>query len=180
LKAFNAVLAECIDMMARALRAGTLHSRRHRDAVAKCAGDRRECFQGDFQATKSWMPLRDTLLELLDSFKSQDLQVLVTAILVQKDTGGNLAEILDRTAFVIRERLRIRGEIRVQTSQGRLTEWILSALPLVMLLLINMVSPGYSKILLHDPLGRKLIYASGGMLLARAFLIRRIVNGIEV
>ncbi len=93
--------------------------------------------------------MRDALMQLLDRVPSADLRVLVTAILVQKDTGGNLAEILDRTVFVIRERLRIQGEIQVQTAQGRLTGWILSALPVVMLVLLNLVNPGYSSILLQ-------------------------------
>jgi tight adherence protein B len=99
---------------------------------------------------------------------------------VQKDTGGNLAEILDRTFFAIRERLRLQGEIQLQTAQGRLTGWILSSLPVVMLILLNLVNPGYSQILLTDPFGRKLIYFSIGMLAVGALIIRRIVNGIEV
>jgi tight adherence protein B len=119
-------------------------------------------------------------MQLLDRVPSLDLRVLVTAILVQKDTGGNLAEILDRTVFVIRERLRIQGEIHVQTAQGRLTGWILSALPVVMLVLLNILNPGYSNILLHDPMGRKMIYISIGMLTTGTLIIRQIVNGIEV
>jgi tight adherence protein B len=81
---------------------------------------------------------------------------------------------------VIRERLRIQGEIQVQTAQGRLTGWILTALPVVMMVLLNVVNPGYSSILFHDPFGRKLIYFSLGMLLVGTLLIRSIVNGIEV
>jgi tight adherence protein B len=126
------------------------------------------------------LPMRDALLQLLERVPSSDLRVLVTAILVQKDTGGNLAEILDRTVFVIRERLRIQGEIQVQTAQGRITGWILSALPIVMMVLLNLVNPGYSSVLFHDPFGRKLMYFSMGMLALGAFIIRRIVNGIEV
>jgi len=120
------------------------------------------------------------MLQLLNRVPSIDLRVLVTAILVQKDTGGNLVEILERTVFVIRERLRIQGEIQVQTAQGRLTGWILSALPLVMMALLNLLNPGYSAILFRDPLGRKLVYGSAGMLLIGSLVIRRIVNGIEV
>ena len=124
--------------------------------------------------------MRNALLQLLDRVPSADLRVLVTAIMVQKDTGGNLVEILDRTVFVIRERLRIQGEIRVETAQGRLTGWILTALPVVMMVLLNLVNPGYSSILFHDPFGRKLIYISLGMLAAGGIVIRQIVNGIEV
>jgi tight adherence protein B len=119
-------------------------------------------------------------MQLLDRFPSLDLRVLVTAILVQKDTGGNLADILDRTVFVIRERIRIQGEIRVQTAQGRLTGWILSGLPVIMLILLNLVNPGYSSILLTDPTGRKLIYAGLAMLAVGAWIMNHIVNGIEV
>jgi tight adherence protein B len=133
-----------------------------------------------FKQQNLGLPLREAMLQLLDRVPSADLRVLVTAILVQKDTGGNLAEILDRTVFVIRERLRIQGEIQTQTAQGRMTGWILSVLPIAMMLLLNVVNPGYSAILFSDPLGRKLIYFSLGMLAVGALIIRRIVNGIEV
>jgi tight adherence protein B len=180
IKAFNAVLAESIDMLARALRAG--HS--VVGAMEMLAENAQEPAASEFgeifKQQNLGMPLRDALLQLLDRVPSPDLRVLVTAILVQKDTGGNLAEILDRTVFVIRERLRIQGEIQVQTAQGRLTGWILSALPVVMMVLLNLLNPGYSSILFHDPFGRKLIYFSAGMLVVGALIIRRIVNGIEV
>ena len=145
-------------MLARALRAG--HS--VVGAMEMLAENAQEPAASEFgeifKQQNLGLPMRDALMQLLDRVPSADLRVLVTAILVQKDTGGNLAEILDRTVFVIRERLRIQGEIQVQTAQGRLTGWILSALPVVMLVLLNLVNPGYSSILLSDPFGRKLIY----------------------
>jgi tight adherence protein B len=180
IKAFNAVLAESIDMLARALRAG--HSVVGAiDMLSENAQEPAASEFGEiFKQMNLGLPMRDALLQLLERVPSSDLRVLVTAILVQKDTGGNLAEILDRTVFVIRERLRIQGEIQVQTAQGRITGWILSALPLVMMVVLNLVNPGYSSILFHDPFGRKLMYFSMGMLAFGAFIIRRIVNGIEV
>jgi tight adherence protein B len=180
IKAFNAVLAESIDMLARALRAG--HS--VVSAIEMLSENAQEPAASEFgeifKQMNLGLPMRDALLQLLERVPSADLRVLVTAILVQKDTGGNLAEILDRTVFVIRERLRIQGEIQVQTAQGRITGWILSALPIVMMVVLNLVNPGYSDILFHDPFGRKLMYFSMGMLALGAFVIRRIVNGIEV
>jgi tight adherence protein B len=180
INAFNGALAESIDMLGRALRAGhsvvsamEMLSQNAQEPVASEFGEM-------FKQQNLGLPLRDALLQLLDRVPSSDLRVLVTAILVQKDTGGNLAEILDRTVFVIRERLRIQGEIQTQTAQGRLTGWILSALPVVMLLLLNLVNPGYSNILVQDPFGRKLAYVSLGMLAVGSLIIRRIVNGIEV
>jgi tight adherence protein B len=178
--AFNEVLAEGIDMLARALRAG--HS--VVSAMEMLAENAQEPLRSEFgeifRQLNLGLPLREALVQLLDRVPSSDLRVLVTAILVQKDTGGNLVEILDRTVFVIRERLRIQGDIQVQTAQGRLTGWILSTLPLVMIALLNLVNPGYTTILFRDPLGRKLVYGSAGMLLIGSLIIRRIVNSIEV
>ncbi|WP_348269130.1 type II secretion system F family protein [Edaphobacter paludis] len=180
IQAFNAALPGAVDMMGRALRAG--HSMAaaiemvSQDAVEPAAFEFREVFkQQNFG-----LPLRDALLQMLDRVPSQDLRVLVTAILVQRDTGGNLVEILDRTVFIIRERLRIHGEIRIQTAQGRMTGWILSALPILMLLLTNAVNPGYSSVLMTDPGGRKMIYAAVVLIVLGSVIIHRIVNGIEV
>jgi tight adherence protein B len=180
ISAFNAVLAESIDMLARALRAGHSVVGGIEMLAANAQEPAASEFKEIFKQQNLGLPMRDSLMQLLDRVPSADLRVLVTAILVQKDTGGNLAEILDRTVFVIRERLRIQGEIQVQTAQGRLTGWILSSLPVVMLVLLNLVNPGYSQILLTDPFGRKLVYFSIGMLAVGALIIRRIVNGIEV
>jgi tight adherence protein B len=96
--------------------------------------------------------------------------------LVQKETGGDLTEILDRTTKVIRERVRIHGEIRTYTAQGRLTGWILSGLPVVLLGMISMSSPSYSHVLFYDPLGQKLLYAGGGLIVLGALTIQKIVD----
>jgi tight adherence protein B len=117
---------------------------------------------------------------MLEHVPSPDLRVLVTGILVQKDTGGNLAEILDRIVAVIRERMRIQGEIKTHTAQGRMTGYILCSLPIVMLVIINMVNPGYSTILLDTPIGHKLTYIGLTLLAVGGLIIRQIINGIEV
>ena len=123
------------------------------------------------------LPFREALLQLLERVPSQDLRVLVTGILVQKDTGGNLAEILDRILFVIKERMRIQGEIRIHTAQGRMTGWILCALPIVMLVVINLVNPGYSNVLFTNPLGKEILYIGIGLLVTGGLVIRQIING---
>lgn len=180
IRKFEDSLAQGIDMMARALRAGHSVSGAFeivaQGAPMPASGE----FAEVFRQQNFGMPLRDALLQMLDRIPSQDLRVLVTGIIVQRETGGNLVEILDRTVFVIRERQRIRGEIRTQTAQGRLTGWILTLLPVIMLILINIVDPGYSKLLLHDPTGRKLIYAGIVMICLGAFFINRIINSIDI
>jgi tight adherence protein B len=178
--AFNKALPDCIDMIARSLRAG--HSLVAAIAIVaeQAVEPARTEFGEVYKKQNYGLPFREALMQLLERVPSQDLRVLVTGILVQKDTGGNLAEILDRILFVIKERIRIQGEIRTHTAQGRMTGWILCALPIVMLVLINIVNPGYSNVLFTDPVGKKMLYAGVGMLILGAVIIRQIINGIEV
>ncbi|HTV81405.1 MAG TPA: type II secretion system F family protein [Acidobacteriaceae bacterium] len=179
-KTFEDSLAQAIDMVARSLRAG--HSIASAfELVAQGAPEPAKSeFAEVFRQQNFGIPLRDALLQMLDRVPSQDLRVMITGIIVQRETGGNLVEILDRTVFVIRERQRIRGEIRTQTAQGRLTGWILTLLPVIMLLLINLMDPGYSKPLLHDPTGEKMMYAGIAMIVLGGFLINRIINSIDI
>jgi tight adherence protein B len=178
--AFTRALPDAIDMMGRSLRAGHSMSASINIVAEQSPEPVASEFREAFRQQNFGLPLRDALWQILDHVPSQDLRVLVTGILVQKETGGNLAEILDRTAFVIRERLRIQGEIRTHTAQGRMTGWILCALPVVMLFVINLVNPGYSDVLLNTPTGHKLIYLGLGLLATGAVIIRQIINGIEV
>jgi tight adherence protein B len=176
LQAFNNALPDAIDLMARALRAG--HSLSSAiEVLSEQAGEAVASeFGAVFRQQNFGLPLRDCLLQMAERVPSKDLRFLVTAMLVQKETGGNLTEILDRTTRVIRERLRIEGEVRIHTAQGRMTGWILSLLPVVMLFLLNTINPGYSRVLLHDPLGQKLLYAGAGLILIGGFIITRIVD----
>ena len=118
-------------------------------------------------------------VQLAERVPSSDLRFLVTAMMVQKETGGNLTEILDRTTHVIRERVRIHGEIKTKTAQGRLTGGILAGLPVFLGLMINIINPGYGRPLIEDPMGKKLLYLGAGMIAIGGFLINRIVQ-IEV
>ena len=180
IKAFDNGLAVAIDMMARSLRAG--HSLA--SAIGVVADQAAEPVKFEFaeiyKKSNFGLPMRDALMQMLDRVPSQDLRVLVTGILVQKDTGGNLVDILDRIVHVIRERSRIKGEIQTHTAQGRLTGYILCAMPVVMLLIINVINPGYSKVLTTEPIGQKLLGAGVLLLITGALIIRGIINGIEV
>ena len=180
INAFNRVLPDAIEMMSRSLRAGYSLIAAISIVAENAAEPVRTEFNEVFRKQNFGLPLRDALMQLLDRVPSQDLRVFVTGVLVQKDTGGNLAEILDRIVAVIRERLKIQGEIRTHTAQGRMTGWVLCLLPLVMLLAINLINPGYSKALTDDPMGRKMLYVGLGLLAFGAFLIRNIVSSVEV
>jgi len=180
INAFNAALPDAIDMMGRAMRAGHSMAASINTVSEQSAEPVKSEFYEAFKQQNYGLPLRDALTQMLERVPSQDLKVLVTGILVQKETGGNLTEILDRTATVIRERLRIQGEIRTHTAQGRMTGWILCSLPVVMLILINIINPGYSNILMNTPIGHLLICIGIGLLITGAMTIRYIINGIEV
>jgi tight adherence protein B len=101
---------------------------------------------------------------------------VVTAILIQKESGGNLAEVLDKVAYVIRERFRLKRQVRVHTAQGRMTGWILSILPLVLGVGLYFLNPTNMSLLWKRPIGVKLLYGSGIMTLIGAFIINKIVN----
>ena len=165
--------------MARSLRAGHAVGAAIEIVAEQGAQPLASEFDRVFQQQRFGLRFRDALLEMADRVPSPDLHFLITAILVIRETGGDLPDILDRTSEVIRERVRIAGEVRVHTAQGRLTGWILSLLPLALLLLINIIDPGYSKLLFHDPTGIKMLYAGAGCMLTGAFVISRIVK-VEV
>ena len=180
INAFNKALPDAIDMMGRALRAGHSMTASINIVAEQSLEPVRSEFGEVFKQQNFGLPLRDAMTQMLDRVPSQDLRVLVTGMLVQKETGGNLAEILDRIANTIRERLKIHGEIKTHTAQGRMTGWILCALPIVMLVVINMINPGYSNMLTNTPIGKMLSYLGIGLLITGGVIIRQIINGIEV
>jgi tight adherence protein B len=180
LKKFNDGLADSIDMMSRALRAGHSLTAAINVLAEQAAEPVRTEFSEVFKQQNFGLPIREAMAQMVERVPSQDLRVLVTAILVQKETGGNLVEILDRTSHTIRERLRIHGEIKTHTAQGRMTGYILCSLPIVMLVVINFLNPGYSKVLVETPTGHMISYIGVGLLITGNLVIRQIINGIEV
>lgn len=180
LKKFDQALADAIDMMSRALRAGHAMTAAINIVAEQSLEPVRSEFAEVFKQQNFGLPIRDAMQQMLDRVPSPDLRVVVTGILVQKETGGNLAEILDRTANTIRERLKIQGEIRTHTAQGRLTGYILCGLPIVMLGVINWINPGYSNVLIDTPTGHVICYVGIALLITGGLIIRAIINGIEV
>lgn len=175
-KEFSKHLPESIDLMSRALRAG--HSL---TAAIEIVGEEspepvRTEFREVYRQQNFGLPAREALVQLARRIPSPELNFVVTAILLQKETGGNLVEVLERTTAVIRERLRIQGEIRIYTAQGKLTGWILSLLPVVMFFLLSLANHGYTQVLIEDPLGRKLVYIGFALMVVGGLFIRKIVR----
>ncbi len=176
LKRFNQALPDALDLITRALRAGHSISAAIEIVGQEAAEPVRTEFREVYRRQNFGLPHREALLELASRVPSQDLQFVITAMLVQKETGGNLVETLDRTAAVVRDRIRIQGEVRTYTAQGRMTGYILGALPIIMFFLINMANHGYAHVLVEDPTGRKLIYAGAAGMVLGGLMIRKIVN----
>jgi len=176
LRKFEELLPDTIDLMARALRAGHTITSSIEMVASEGSEPVASEFRRIFEEQNFGLPLREAMLNLADRVPLPDVAFLVTAILVQKETGGNLAEVLDKTAVVIRDRFRLRGQLRVYTAQGRMTGWILAALPFIMFVLLNLVNPGYEKIMLTDPVGRKLLYAGVVLMISGGWVIRRVID----
>jgi tight adherence protein B len=173
---FVAQLPAAIDLMARGLRAGQALA----STIQTVAGESEDPLRTEFRRAADeqnfGLPFREALLNLNARVPTPDLQFLVTAVLVQKETGGNLAQVLDKAARVIRERERVEGQLRIRSAQGRLTGLMLCLLPFAIFIFMNFLSPGYGKVLFEEPTGRKMvIYAAIGMVLG-ILMIRRIVN----
>lgn len=133
-------------------------------------------FRVCFDEQNYGLELRTAMENLANRVPIQDVRIVMTAILIQKETGGNLAEVLDKCAHVIRERFRLKREIRVKTAQGRLTGWILSFLPIVLGLLLFLVHPQGISLLWTKPMGQKMLYTGAIMTLIGALIIRKIVR----
>jgi tight adherence protein B len=173
---FSDLLPEAVDLMSRGLRAG--HSIQ---AVLEMVGNEIADPVGiEFRALHKeqtlGLPIRDAMVGLINRVPLDDMRFLATAILLQKESGGNLAQILDKTSAVIRERARLRGQLRIYTAQGRITGWILGASPFFMFLIINLVNHNYEKTLFGDPLGLKLVYIGLGLMVVGVLVIRKIID----
>ena len=173
---FEEGLPPALDLMVSGLRAGHslvsvlgLVSREVPDPIG------RE-FRIAFDEQNYGLELRTALHNLVTRMPLQDLRIVVTAILIQKETGGNLAEVLDKCAHVIRERFRLKREIKTKTAQGRLTGWLLSFLPVVLGLLLYLVNAQGISTLWTNPLGLKMLYASSVMTIIGGLIIRKIVR----
>jgi tight adherence protein B len=123
--------------------------------------------------------MRDALINLSERVPLVDVRFFVTAFLVQKETGGNLAEILDDLARLIRDRFRIQREVRVKTAQGRLTAGILIVLPIILLIGLEIVNPQYLNVLFTDPWGTLALGTAAALQILGSLLLWKIVH-VEV
>jgi len=173
---FEELFPEAIDTLARAVRAGHAFT----TALELIANELSEPvaseFRKLFEEQKFGMPVRDALMNLAERVPLVDVKFFVTAVMLQRETGGNLAEILDNLSYVIRERFKIMRQVRVYTAQGRLTMLLLMGLPPVIVTTMLLTSPAFIRPLFADPIGHVLVVAGVVLQTFGYFVIRKIIQ----
>ena len=179
LRAFEEMFPEALDLIARALKAG------HAFATGlKMAADELEEpvgpeFRKTFDEQNFGLPLKDALENLTLRLPILDVRFFATAVLIQRETGGNLSEILENLAHVVRERFKILRQVRVYTAHGRLTGYVLLALPAVLGIALSFINPDHMNMLFRERMGQILLMVAMGMQIAGYIWIKQVVK-IEV
>ncbi|HEX7729689.1 MAG TPA: type II secretion system F family protein [Terracidiphilus sp.] len=173
---FEQGLPEAIDLMVSALRVGHSLNAAMGLVSRECMDPLGTEFRICFDEQNYGLEMKVAMDNLTNRMPLQDLKIVATAILIQRESGGNLAEVLDKTSQVIRERFRLKRQVMTHTAQGRLTGMILTALPIVLGALLYTINPKMMSILWTTPMGIKLMYAAGIMIVVGGLIIRKIVN----
>ena len=179
LRRFAEMLPGAIDLMSRALRAGHAVTSVIEMVAQETPEPVASEFRTVFEEQNLGLPLREAIVGLSHRVPLEDVHFLATAIIVQKETGGNLAEILDKAAFIMRERMRLKGQVRIYTAQGRLSGWVLCLMPFAMFVLLSLLNPDYERKLWTDPFGMHCVYG-GLILMAIGILVVRKITDVKV
>ncbi len=179
MKRFEEQFPEALDLLSRAIRAG--HA--FQTAMGMVADELPEPvgaeFKKAFDQQNFGLPLRDALVQLSERVPSLDVRFFVTSVTIQRETGGNLSEILDNLAHVVRERFKIRRQVRVHTAHGRFTGYVLLALPAALALAMTWISPEHMKLLFNERLGQAMLLGAMVMQTIGFIWIRQVIK-IEV
>jgi len=173
---FEELFPEAIDTLARAVRAGHAFTTALEMISNEVAEPVCTEFRQLYEEQKFGMPVRDALINLTERMPLVDVKFFVTAVMLQRETGGNLAEILDNLSYVIRERFKIQRQVRVYTAQGRLTMALLMGMPPIIVTVMLLLNPGFIRPLFSDPIGHTLLVAGITLQTIGYFVIRKIIR----
>ena len=173
---FEEQLPEALDLMGRALRAGHAFP-----SALKMVGDEMPepiCleFKIAFDEVNYGISMQTALTNLAVRVPSMDLRYFVIAVLIHRETGGNLSEILSNISTIIRERLKLLGKVRVLSAEGRMSAWILGLLPFCTAFVINFINPTFMAVLWTDSAGQRLLAFAGTMIIIGLFWMRKIIR----
>ena len=175
-KRFMSHFPEALEMFARSLRAGHSFTGAIQLVAQEMPHPIGTEFSKVFEEQNLGIPLRQALLGMAERIESLDVKFFVTAILIQRETGGNLAEIIDKIGHVIRERFRIQGQLKVFTAQARMSGVILSLLPVGIAIIVGMLNPEYLKPLWFERTGKILIAVAMILQVLGVLSIRKIIR----
>jgi tight adherence protein B len=175
-KHFERLFPDALDILTGALRAGMALSSAIQVVAQECSDPVAGEFTILFEETRLGVDMKQALRNLAQRVDSKELHLFVIAVRLQRDTGGNLTEILEQTAEVIRERLRILGDVRAMTAQARLSGTILSVLPIALGLFILGTAPDYMKTMIEEPMGRYMLMTAAVLQVVGYFIMRRIAE----
>jgi tight adherence protein B len=173
---FEELFPQAIDTLARAVRAGhafTTALEMISDEISEPVATE---FRKLFEEQKFGLPVREALTNLVDRVPLVDVKFFVTAVMLQRETGGNLAEILDNLSYVIRERFKILRQVRVYTAQGRLTMLLLMGMPPIIVMGMYFMNPSFIKPLFNDPIGHAMLVIGIALQTVGYFVIRKIIR----
>ena len=179
LRKFEELFPEALDLIARSLKAGhafTSGLKMVADEMSEPVGPE---FRKTFDEQNFGLPLKDALNNLVERIPLLDVRFFATAVMIQRDTGGNLAEILENLAHVVRERFKILRQVRVYTAHGRFTGYVLLALPVALAIALSFINPEHMNLLFKERMGQMLLAAAAVMNMIGYFWIRQVIK-IEV
>ena len=169
-------LPEAIDLMARALKAGHAFSGALQMVTTEGTGPIADEFRITFEEVNYGISMQEALMNLSTRIPSMDLRYLVIAVLIQRESGGNLTELLENISSLIRARLKLLGTIRVLSAEGRLSAWILSCLPFALAIMVYLINPEFLSVLWTDPVGLMLVGGALLMMVVGIFVMSRIIK----
>ena len=176
LAAFAKQLPDALDLISRALRAGHSLASGFQLVSTEMAAPIGLEFGRAYEAQNLGQPLDEAIEEITERIPNLDLRFFCTAVILQRQTGGDLAEILDKIGYLIRERFKIYGQIQALTGEGRLSGVVLLALPPVLAVVMMFLNPTYMMQLFTDPMGHQMLAGGIVMQVLGAYVIRKIVN----
>jgi tight adherence protein B len=176
LNTFNTQLPDALEMMARALRAGQSLAFGFNAVASEMPMPIGKEFGRIFDEQNLGVALDDSLRAMCERVPNLDLRFFVTAVILQRQTGGDLSEILDKIGSLIRSRFRILGQVKAQTGEGRLSGIVLMALPLLLFVIVYNLNPAYVTQLFTDPAGKKMLAVAIFMQILGAIVIKKIVE----
>lgn len=175
-RAFEEQFPEVIDLMARSARAGHAFQAGLQEVAEEMEDPAGEEFRQVFEEQRFGLPLSESLLGLADRIDLLDLQMFVTSVLIQKETGGNLAENLDNLSRLVRDRFRFKRDVRTHTAHGRMTGSVLGIAPIALAIILTLLSPDYLRPLWEEEVGRVLIAVGIGLQIVGFLVIRRMTE----